>query len=175
MSDRELITAAQAGDAEAFGQLVVRYQRAAYGHAISLLGRREEAGDAMQDSFLAAFRALRGLDPERPFFPWFYVILRNRCLSTLRRRRHEQPLDGCCVAAVEKDAGPRVEELRQALSQMPVEDREILVLKYIDGRPYREIAEMLGIPAGTVASRLHAARCRLTAMIRRDDDQERWP
>lgn len=172
MSDRELITAAQAGDADAFGQLVVRYQRAAYGHAISLLGRREEARDAMQDSFLAAFRALRGLDRDRPFFPWFYVILRNRCLSILRRRKHEQPLDDCCVAAVERDAGPQIEELRRALSRMPAEDREILVLKYIDDRPYREIAEMLGIPAGTVASRLHAARCRLTALTRRGDDVE---
>lgn len=85
MSDRELISAAQAGDADAFGQLVVRYQRAAYGHAMSLLGNREETRDAMQDSFLAAFRALRGLDRNRPFFPWFYVILRNRCLSILRR------------------------------------------------------------------------------------------
>ena len=173
MSDRELITAAQAGDAEAFGQLVVRYQRAACGHAIAILGRREEVRDVIQDSFLAAFRALRGLDPGRPFFPWFYVILRNRCLSILRKRRRERPLDECCVAAAEEDARPEIEELRRALSRMPVEEREILVLKYIDNRPYSEIAEMLGVPPGTVASRLHAARSRLASLIRRDADVEK--
>jgi RNA polymerase sigma-70 factor, ECF subfamily len=171
MSDRELILAAQAGDAEAFGQLVTRYQRAAYGHAVALLGRREDARDAMQDGFLAAFRTLRGLDPSRPFFPWFYVILRNRCLSILRRRRPSQPLNECCTAPA-SGGDRRIDEIRQALSRLPAEDREILVLKYIDKRRYDEIAAMLGIPPGTVASRLHAARCRLAALVRSGDRAE---
>jgi RNA polymerase sigma-70 factor (ECF subfamily) len=165
-TDRELVLAAQAGDADAFGHLVARHQRAAYGHAVALLGRREAAQDALQDSFLAAFRALRQLAPERPFFPWFYVILRNRCFSMLRSRRVTESLDESCVSIADPSPNQDVADVREALSQLSAEDREILVLKYIDGHRYRQIAELLGVPIGTVTSRLHAARRRLADQLR---------
>ena len=172
MRDRELILAARAGDAEAFGQLVAKHQRAAYGHAIALLGRRGEAQDAVQDSFLAAFQALKRLDSERPFFPWFYVILRNRCFSMLRSRRPTQPLDESYVVAPSQQSDDKAIEIRLALSRLSAEDREILVLKYIDGLRYYEIAEMLDIPVGTVTSRLHAARRRMAKQLQRSHNLE---
>ncbi len=172
MTDCELVLAAQAGDADAFGQLVVKHQQAAYGHAVALLGEREAAQDAVQDGFLAAFRALRRLDADRPFFPWFYVILRNRCYSILRQKRTTQPLDESCLPAADNTTSEDSARLRQALTRLPVEDREILVLKYFDGRRYRQIAQMVGIPVGTVTSRLHAARRRLRDQLRDDRSLE---
>ena len=166
MTDSELILAAQLGDTEAFGELVVRYQQAAYGHALALLGDREAAQDATQDAFLAAFRALGRLKEDRPFFPWLYVILRNRCFSMLRSRRSQRPLEDVGVEAPDGLSDADTDSLRQAMSQLPAVDREILILKYIDGRRYREIAEMLGVPVGTVTSRLHAARHRLLEQLR---------
>lgn len=172
MTDRELILAARAGDSEAFGRLVVKYQRAAYGHALALLGQSEDARDAVQDSFLAAFRALRRKDPDRSFFPWLYVILRNRCFSILRSRRTAQPLDESCIPAADASPSDDTIAVRRALSRVSPEHREVLVLKYIDGRRYREMAEMLGIPIGTVTSRLHAARRRLAERLRDDASEE---
>jgi RNA polymerase sigma-70 factor, ECF subfamily len=173
VTDRELILASQVGDTEAFGQLVTRYQQAAYGHALTLLGDREAARDATQDAFLAAFRALRRLDQDRPFFPWLYVILRNRCYSILRSRRPSQPLDDGQAISPDEPPDADAESLKRALSRLPATDREILVLKYIDGRRYREIAEMLGVPVATVTSRLHAARHRLMEFLGRGRELEK--
>jgi len=172
VTEPQVILAAQEGDADAFGLLVGRYERTAYGHALALLGRREEARDALQDSFLAAYRAIRRFDPARPFFPWFYVILRNRCRSMLRARKQNEPLDETRLAVTPTDAGQEAEGLRRALCRLPTEDREILLLKYVEGHRYKEIAEMLDIPVGTVTSRLHTARRRLAESLQRSNRVE---
>lgn len=172
MTEQQATLAAQEGDAEAFGWLVRRYERLAFGHALALLGRREDARDAVQDSFLAAYRALRRFDAGRPFFPWFYVILRNRCRSLLRGRRPAEPLDESCLAVSDERDPEETNEVRRALWRLPDEDREILVLKYLDGRRYHEIAEMLGLAMGTVSSRLHAARRRLADALKRSRELE---
>ncbi|MBN1346394.1 MAG: hypothetical protein JXQ73_27145 [Phycisphaerae bacterium] len=121
MTDQELILAARAGDLEAFGLLVSRYQRTAYGHALALLGEREQARDAVQDSFLAAFRALPRLEPSRPFFGWLYVVLRNRCFSILRSRRRALPLDESYVAASSESSGEDTVDIRVALGKLAAE------------------------------------------------------
>lgn len=166
MTDHEAILAAQSGDSEAFAGLVRKYERAAYRHALALLRRAEDARDAVQDSFLAAFRALRRLDARRSFYPWFYVVLRNRCYAMLRARAPTEKLNesdvGSPIVAADEDAA----ELGRALACLAPEDREMLVLKYIEGRRYSEIAELLAIPPGTVASRLHVARQRLADQLR---------
>jgi RNA polymerase sigma-70 factor (ECF subfamily) len=167
VTEPQVIQAAREGDADAFALLVGRYERTAYGHALALLGGREQAKDAVQDSFMAAYRAIRRFDPDRPFFPWFYVILRNRCRSMLRDRRHNEPLDEACLAVTPRNTGEEVEELRRALCKLPAEDREILLLKYIEGHRYKQIAEMLDVPVGTVTSRLHTARRRLAELLER--------
>jgi RNA polymerase sigma-70 factor (ECF subfamily) len=169
MSDRDDILAAQSGDAGAFERLVRQYQRLALGHARVVLGRCEDARDAVQDAFVSAWRHVASLDPDRPFYPWFYVVLRNRCTSMLRKRRPSSPIDERFVAAPMTDV--RATETRAALARLPSEDREILMLKYIDRRRYAEIAMMLDIPKGTVASRLHAARNRLAELIQSDEER----
>ena len=79
MDDEAAIEKCRAGNNEAFRHVVERYQAEAIGHAIAILGNREDAMDAVQEAFIDAFQALDRVDLTRRFYPWFYVILRNRC------------------------------------------------------------------------------------------------
>ena len=85
--DSELITRAKAGDTAAFGALVTRYMRQAYFSAIGLVGSREDALDLSQEAFARAFHARKTIDPDRPFYAWYYTILRRLCFNWLRDRR----------------------------------------------------------------------------------------
>ena len=80
-ADGDLVRRAQAGDAEAFGQLVTRYMRPAYFAALGLVGSREDALDLSQEAFARAFRARRAIDPDRPFYAWYYTTLRRLCFN----------------------------------------------------------------------------------------------
>jgi RNA polymerase sigma-70 factor (ECF subfamily) len=177
-SDAVLITRAQAGDAEAFGGLVQRYMRQAYFSAIGLVGSREDALDLSQEAFARAFNARASIDPDRPFYAWYYTILRRLCFNWLRdRRARREALDASGwwlaeVAAVTVD-GPDVAAERhethtrvaRALAQLGDVERETLVLKEFEGLKYREIAERMECPIGTVMSRLYAARQHLARVL----------
>ncbi|HUF48972.1 MAG TPA: sigma-70 family RNA polymerase sigma factor [Vicinamibacterales bacterium] len=173
-----LVRQAQAGDAEAFGRLVTRYMRPAYFAALGLVGSREDALDLSQEAFARAFRARRTLDPERPFYPWCYAILRRLCFNFLRdrRRRARKLEEGAgwleAQSAAQFEDPARAAERREdqrrvadALAALPDHDREVLVLKEFEGLKYREIAVLVGVPMGTVMSRLYAARQRLAAVL----------
>lgn len=173
--DGVLIRRAQAGDAEAFGRLVERYMRRAYYSALSLVGSREDALDISQEAFVRAFRARQTLDPERPFYAWLYQILRRLCFNFLRDRRTRlRHLEAAGSWLEDEAAGrqavdparalEREEERRRvgaAIELLPAREREVLVLKEFEGLTYREIASLVGIPIGTVMSRLYSARQRL--------------
>lgn len=163
MDDATAIEKCKAGETDAFRHVVERYQRQAVGHAISILLRPEDAQDAAQEAFIDAFRSLKDFDISRPFYPWFYVLLRNRCYKLASRRRKEIDIDDSEAVFIQQ-AGLPVEErigLQTALVSLGKEAREILTLKYIDGLSYDELAEMLQVPKGTVMSRLFHARRRL--------------
>ena len=85
--DRQAIAGCLAGKPQEFRALVERYQTEALGHALAVLRHREDASDAVQEAFLEAYVALATFDATRPFYPWFYVILRNRCFKLLDRRK----------------------------------------------------------------------------------------
>ncbi len=172
--DGALIRRAQAGDAEAFGRLVERYMRRAYYAALSLVGSREDALDLSQDAFVRAFRARRTLDPERPFYAWLYQILRRLCFNFLRDRRTRARHLEAAESWLADDAAHRApdpervlarEEDRRrvtaAIDALPAREREVLALKEFEELTYREIASLVGIPIGTVMSRLYSARKRL--------------
>src|SRR5512145_924354 len=86
MDDQVSIEKCIEGDHDAFRDLVERYQRQAVSHATAILGHRDDALDAAQEAFIDAFRALKNFDKARPFYPWFYVLLRNRCYKQRSRR-----------------------------------------------------------------------------------------
>ena len=172
------ISAAIRGDALAFGQLVRAYQRRAYSVAYSYVRNRDDALELVQDAFVQAFRAMHRFEPGRPFYPWISMIVRNKCLNHLkkRKRRGEQSLDvlvdsGYDLADPTASAdGPAQHhalqaQIREALGLLSPQHREILRLRHLLELSYAEIAATLAIPQGTVMSRLHAARKALREVL----------
>jgi RNA polymerase sigma-70 factor (ECF subfamily) len=157
------------GDKESFRYLVERYQNQAVAHATAVLGNREDAMDAVQEAFIDAYRALDQFDFSRRFYPWFYVLLRNRCFKILAskgRRGTDQIREDTQILAPGPESS--IEEsllLEAALLALSAEDRELITLKYLDGLSYQELAELLQIPKGTVMSRLFYARKQLQAEL----------
>ena len=183
--ERALVQRAQAGDLEAFGELVSRYMRRAYYAALGLVGSHDDAMDLSQEAFARAFRARTSLDPDRPFYTWLYTILRRLCFNFLRDRNTRTRKLAEAAGWLSDEASDRaaafnpgrvteLAELRrtvaQAIEGLPDRQREVLVLKEFEGLRYREIADLLGIPIGTVMSRLYAARRQLAASLAENHD-----
>ncbi len=179
-SERLLVVRARSGDRAAFGQLVERYMRRAYYVALGLVGSHEDALDLSQEAFARAFRARRTLDPDRSFYAWLYQIVRRLCFNHLRdqrtrarRLREAEPwlveqARAQAAAADPRRAAERSElhaSLEAAIAKLGEHEREVLVLREFEGLRYREIAELLGIPIGTVMSRLYSARRQLAAQL----------
>ena len=161
MDDATAIRNCQAGHKEAFRFIVERYQAKAAGHAYAILSNREDAKDAAQEAFLDAFQALASFDTSRGFYPWFYIILRNRCykLSTARKGREISISSDLELLAPTPNISPeQTLLLERALLELESEDRELITLKHLDGLTYNELAERMGIPEGTIMSRLFHAR-----------------
>jgi RNA polymerase sigma-70 factor (ECF subfamily) len=176
MDDGGAIRACRAGDRQAFRHLVESYQAQAIGHAIGILGNREDALDAVQDAFLDAFQALYRFDLSRNFYPWFYVILRNRCYKSASARTRAKTDSIEEAEILEPSVTVPYEDLLlldRALLQLDPEDREIITLKHLDGLSYEEISDRLGIPEGTVMSRLFHARGRLRDRLTRTSSKAR--
>lgn len=175
----DLIRRCQGGATAAFEPLVRAHEGPALGYAAALLGDADEAADALQDAFVLAYRGVSRLRPGSAFGPWFRTILRNVCMDRLRAPRLSRrvPLDsgrGARSTRVEP-AGLRNAEIAglaghigAALRLLPEEQRVVLVMRELEGMSYAEIADALGVPAGTIASRLNHGRAALReALIER--------
>lgn len=177
-NERALVARARDGDRQAFGELVECHMRRTYYAALGLVGSHDDALDLSQEAFVRAFRARRALDPDRPFYAWLYQIVRRLCFNFLRdrRTRHRRLaeatpwlVDQAGVRAAEGDPERNAERselrarLEAAIDALAAREREVLVLKEFEGLRYREIADLLGIPIGTVMSRLYTARRNLAA------------
>ena len=166
MDDTAAIEKCLEGEKDAFRFLVERYQSQAAIHAVAIFGNRDDALDAVQEAFVDAYRALKNFDRSRRFYPWFYVLLRNRCFKLMAKSRKTESIEETEILAPQEDL--RHEErlaLETALLALSAEDREIIILKYLEGLSYDEIAEHLEIPKGTVMSRLFYARKQLPARL----------
>jgi RNA polymerase sigma-70 factor (ECF subfamily) len=156
-------------DCDVFQQWVQPLLEQAAGYAYSIVGNHADAEDAIQEALWKAYRGLHGYDRARPFKGWWFAIIRNCCLDLLHQRRARPrivPVEQAHkVAARSAEAA---EPLREALAQLTPQQREILQLRYFGGCSYRDLAEALAIPAGTVMSRLHAARQALAAAYGKD-------
>ncbi len=171
-SDAQLVILARSGDSDGFEELVRRYQRAAYAVALGVTGKRQDAEDAVQESFLVALERLDDCRNPAKFAGWLLTIVRNRSRNLVRReslRGGEQ----IPVSARTTDPGPdRVahlaalrRRLRAALDGLPEVQREIVLLHDLEGWKHSEIADRLGMPSGTVRSHLHFARKALRAEL----------
>jgi RNA polymerase sigma-70 factor (ECF subfamily) len=173
--DSQLIALSVRGDRAAFGVLVGRYQDRLYHTAFRLIGNAEDARDVVQDSFLNAYQSLHQFKGDSRFFTWLYRIAVNAAISVKRKHRTLLSVDmpgGMTLserpdesdghqpgASLERAEDERM--LQAALDALTPEHRAVLVLKEIEGQKYEIIAEVLGVPIGTVRSRLHRARLEL--------------
>ncbi|HSM36160.1 MAG TPA: sigma-70 family RNA polymerase sigma factor [Longimicrobiales bacterium] len=170
MVERELILKCRAGDARFFEPLVRAYEPAALRVAMGILGHPDEARDGVQEAFIKAWQALPRFDVKRRFGPWFFQILRNHCRDMIRGRKSRanyevtderleaRPAGELADPERQRERAAARDIVRRALDSLVEEHRDILVLKEIQGFRYAEIAEILSIPEGTVASRLYHAR-----------------
>ncbi len=183
-SEPALMGWARRGDSAAFGELVRRHMRRGYRAALSLVGSHDDAMDLSQDAFARALKHAAKMDPERPFYPWFYQILRRLCFNFLRDRANRKRLLDEAGGWIADDrifgGAPEHPETRlhredarriivRAMTGLPEVQREVLVLREFENLKYAEIADLLDIPAGTVMSRLYAARRGLADALEEHD------
>jgi RNA polymerase sigma-70 factor (ECF subfamily) len=162
--DKSRVRACLAGDSQAFAGLVTEYEKPVYNVALRMLRDPEEARDIAQTVFLKTWQSLSSYDPQYKFYSWIYRIAINESLNALRARaRSVEPVDECLPS---EDAGPsdllNGDQVRNvvldAVDRLKPEHRSVIVLKYFVERDYEEMAEILGLDAKTVKSRLYTAR-----------------
>ena len=177
-NEKELVQRWLKGEKTAYGEMVRGYMSDAYLIALGFAGNSEDARDLSQDAFIKAYEARAQFEEGRPFYPWFYRILRNRCLNFIRResKKHESLFYGddldrerfpsatpSALESLEKEE--RVRLLHAAIAKLSFEHREVIVLKNFNGYSYERIARTLEIPIGTVMSRLYYARKTLKEIL----------
>ena len=171
-SDEQLVETALAGDPEAFGEIVRRWERRIYALTYGILGREEDARDATQETFIAAFRNLGGFRGDAKVSSWLHRIAINQCITRRRRAkvRGETSLEAEAEANGAQFASPAKESpalsaeerersaaVRRAVNALPPELRSVVVMKEFEDLTFQEIADTLGVPLSTVKSRLYTA------------------
>lgn len=178
--ERRLIAEALKGRTDSFGELVLRYQDRLYHASLRIADTPEDAYDVVQDAFLNAYQSLASFKGDSEFFTWLYRIAFNAAISQKRKRKTTASLDGGRngkpIAEPVDDShgitpgdtmeqGEEEAKLHEAIRKLSTEHRAVLVMKDIDGLKYEEIAEVMGVPIGTVRSRLHRARLDLRHLL----------
>jgi RNA polymerase sigma-70 factor, ECF subfamily len=175
-SDQDLIERTLRGEISAFEELVERHRDVVFRTAARIVGR-DEAEDVTQDAFLRAFHRLEQYRGTAAFRTWLLQITQNAALNTLARARR-RPAEGDAEApdvpdrdpvrqpAAELERRERQERLEHKLELLRPEYRSLLVLRDLEGFSYAEIAEVLGMPLGSVKGRLHRARDELIELLR---------
>ena len=182
MTDDDLMRLYQQGDADAFDVLFDRYYVSVYNFARSVLGNGVEADEILQETFLAVARSAASYVGRGKFRAWLMRIVRNRCLNQLAavRARREVLGDRDCEAGAWAAGGPgpveQLEELeeeqriRAAMAELPERQREAIALYAFEQMKYREIAEVMEMPEGTVKTLIHRARASLAQRLTFDRD-----
>lgn len=163
-TELELIKQAQQGDRRAFGQLVRRHREGAVNVVYRMCGDADLAEEAAQEAFIRAWTNLPRYKPRSPFRNWLYRIATNVAVDALRSQK--ETVDVESVDVPDTESGPEVltevrergERVRQAVLDLPPASRAVVVLREYEDLSYKEIADTLGIPIGTVMSRLNYAR-----------------
>jgi RNA polymerase sigma-70 factor (ECF subfamily) len=181
-TDEELLACFRRGQREAFGVLLRRYEGELYGYLRRYLGDGDLAEDVFQNTFLQVFTKIGKYDPDRPVRPWLYTIATNQAIDALRRGARFQAisidqeredttadaprllglLESRAANPLESVQGEERRQLvRASVDRLPEFLRQVVLLAYYQGLKYKDIADIMGIPVGTVKSRLHAALVRL--------------
>lgn len=167
--DRELARRFPQGDDDVVRAVYARYGRAVHTVAISILRDEAKAADVVQATFLNAWRSAARFDPRRPLGPWLYAIARRQAIDVYRRDGRLVPANPDDLDVVE--GPPSMErmweawQVRLALDELPDDERDVVRLAWYEGYSHVEIADRLGVPIGTVKSRLHRAHHRLASLL----------
>ncbi|MBI1741633.1 sigma-70 family RNA polymerase sigma factor [Candidatus Acetothermia bacterium] len=170
-SERELIEKSLQGDLNSWGKIVIRYKQAVFGVALHILGKPADAEDAMQDAFIRAYQSLRTFQIDRKFSTWLFTVTANICKNKLRREKFFSPLKHISKLVGGEDPArtaardERHQMLRDALQLLDESYRLPLVLRYYQDMDYKEIAEILELPEGTVKTRLHRGKLELKKIL----------
>lgn len=182
LSDEQLVELAVSEDPEAFGEIVKRWERKIFALCFGMLGREDDARDAAQEAFIAAYRNLSSFRGDAKVSSWLHRIAVNQCLSQRRRARtrSEEFLDDetgeadrIFVASAHlwpsrtTEQSERLTIVRQAVSSLPVDLRQVVVMKEFEEMTFQEISETLEIPLSTVKSRLYTALKQLRLKLER--------
>ena len=180
MNEDALVRAARRGDAAAFEQLVLRYEKRVYALALRMCGNPSDAQEAAQEAFLAAWQGLPGFRQESSFSTWLYRLTSNACVDLLRREKRHSAAAGPSLddadnplTVPDPSPGPQQAaeqtELRRlieaGLQSLSPEHRQVLVLRELQQLRYDEIAQVLGLDAGTVKSRINRGRKQLRKFL----------
>jgi RNA polymerase sigma-70 factor (ECF subfamily) len=183
--DRDIAELLRTGERDrAFTELLQRYEGKVFRLCCALLRDSAQAQDAAQESLVRIWKALDSFDGRASLSTWIYAITRNRCLTALERRRVQESLSDSEVEAeveslaarASEDSQDHFGELRELVGLLPERLRRSLQLFYFEERSVREVAEMLGVPEGSVKTNLFRARAALTEQLRRRgiDDPTYW-
>ncbi|MFN0140507.1 MAG: RNA polymerase sigma factor [Pyrinomonadaceae bacterium] len=182
LTDEELVNLAVSDDREAFGEIVRRWERKIFALCFGMLGREDDARDAAQEAFIAAYRNLANFRGEAKVSSWLHRIAVNQCLTTKRRQktRSEDFIDDesreeerIFVAATryspanEAEQAERLKVVRQAVGALPNDLRQVVVMKEFEEMTFQEISETLELPLSTVKSRLYTALKQLRMRLER--------
>jgi len=165
-----LADAFRTGSAEGVRAVYERYSGAVFTIALRVLGDRDLAADAVQVTFLNAWRSCGSLEPGRPLAPWLFTIARRAAIDLYRRRAHApEPTelqDEATIALPPSMEGIwEAWQIRIALDTLPAEEREVVRAQHFGGLTHAQIAQQLAVPIGTVKSRSHRAHRRLASML----------
>ncbi len=169
--DKELILKLQDGDLEALGELYDQHRRMVYRTALVITGDQDAASDLLQDVFLRLFRFAENIDSTRPIEPWLYRMTTNLAYDWVKRQsRLPRPIEDLVDWLAIPGRNPTDtaaewnddwREVQQAISSLPLPQRVVITLYYLNDLPLQEIADILEVPVGTVKSRLHYGRLSL--------------
>lgn len=187
-TDEELVARSIGGDVDSFNQLVLRWERPIFALAYRVIGREEDARDVCQETFLRAFRALKGFRGQAKFSSWLYRIALNLCHDWIRRQRRTPVVaapEGMDLLDLAAERGPTesIEDLvsrhemtrrvESAMATLPEEQRTAIILKEYHGLTFREIADLLGCPLSTVKTRLYQGLSVLRRQLGQAGQRER--
>lgn len=168
IADRKLVLALQGGSLEALGDLYDRYQRLVYRTALMITGDTEAAADLLQDVFLRLYQFADHIDCSRPLAPWLYRITTNLAYTWVKRsQRWFKPLEDLADWFIGTSSSSLLEmieekdewsQVQQAVMALPLSQRVVVVLYYLNDLSLQEISEIINVPVGTVKSRLHYGR-----------------
>jgi RNA polymerase sigma-70 factor, ECF subfamily len=182
--DHRLIRECLKGKTEAFGELVQRHQDRLYRCLYRIFGNSEDTLDTVQEAFLNAYQNLDSFKGDSLFFTWLYRIAVNTAISSKRKQRMVLSIDAspegeAVIEPVDSSEfnrpGQALEQaeqekrIQQALARLSAEHRAVLVMKDMQGQKYEDMAEVLGVPIGTIRSRLHRARLELREILEEDE------